>query len=123
MKIIQSVLTISALLLATTPAFAGSHASAPIEKNAAKAEAVAPLQTPSTAAAMADGEVRKVDKENKKMTIRHGEIKNLDMPPMSMVFQVRDPALLDKIKPGDKIRFSAERSEGAFVVTAIEPKN
>jgi Cu/Ag efflux protein CusF len=57
------------------------------------------------------------------MTIRHGEIKNLDMPPMSMVFQVRDPALLDKLKPGDKIRFSAEKLEGAFVVTAIEPKN
>jgi Cu/Ag efflux protein CusF len=123
MKKIQFILTISALLLTITPAFAGSHASAPIEKDPAKAEAVAPLQTPSTAAAMADGEVRKVDKENKKMTIRHGEIKNLDMPPMSMVFQVRDPALLDKIKPGDKIRFSAEKSEGAFVVTAIEPKN
>jgi len=45
------------------------------------------------------------------------------MPPMSMVFQVRDPALLDKLKPGDKIRFSAEKLEGAFVVTAIEPKN
>jgi Cu/Ag efflux protein CusF len=123
MKKIQSVLTISALLLTTTPAFAGSHASAPIEKDAAKAEAVAPSRTPSTSADMADGEVRKVDKENKKMTIKHGEIKNLDMPPMSMVFQVRDPALLDKIKPGDKIRFSAEKSEGAFVVTAIEPKN
>ena len=123
MKVIQSILTISALLLATTPAFAGSHASVPMEKDAAKTEALAPLQTPSTTANMADGEVRKVDKENKKMTIRHGEIKNLEMPPMSMVFQVRDPALLDKIKPGDKIRFSAEKSEGAFVVTGIEPKN
>jgi len=123
MKIIQSVLTISALLLATTTAFAGSHAGAPIEKDPAKTEAAAPLRTPSTSADMADGEVRKVDKENKKMTIKHGEIKNLDMPPMSMVFQVRDPALLDKLKPGDKIRFSAEKLEGAFVVTGIEPKN
>lgn len=123
MKIIQSILTISALLLATTPAFAGSHASAPIEKDAGKAEAVAPSRTPSASADMADGEVRKVDKENKKMTIKHGEIKNLDMPPMSMVFQVRDPALLDKIKPGDKIRFSAEKLESAFVVTAIVLKN
>ncbi len=123
MKIIQSILTISALLLATTPAFAGSHASAPIEKDAGKAEAVAPSRTTSASADMADGEVRKVDKENKKMTIKHGEIKNLDMPPMSMVFQVRDPALLDKIKPGDKIRFSAEKLESAFVVTAIELKN
>ncbi len=123
MKPIQSLLTISALLLATTTAFAGSHAVAPMEKDAAKTEAAAPARSPSTSADMADGEVRKVDKENKKMTIRHGEIKNLDMPPMSMVFQVRDPALLDKIKPGDKIRFSAEKLEGAFVVTGIEPKN
>ena len=123
MNTIQSILTISALLLTTTPAFAGSHASAPMEKDGAKTEAVAPAQTPSRTADMADGEVRKVDKENKKVTLRHGEIKNLDMPPMSMVFQVRDPALLDKLKPGDKIRFSAEKLEGAFVVTGIEPKN
>ncbi len=123
MKIIQSILTISALLLATPPALAGSHAVAPMEKDAAKTEAAAPSRTPSTSADMADGEVRKVDKENKKMTIKHGEIKNLDMPPMSMVFQVRDPALLDKLKPGDKIRFSAEKLESAFVVTAIELKN
>jgi Cu/Ag efflux protein CusF len=123
MKIIQSVLTIAALLLATTPAFAGSHTGAPAEKDAAKTEALAPLQTPSTSAEMADGEVRRIDKDNKKMTIKHGEIKNLDMPPMSMVFQVRDPSLLDKFKPGDKIRFSAEKREGAFMVIAIEPKN
>lgn len=123
MSIIQSVVTTSALLLAATPAFAGSHAVAPMEKDAAKSEVAAPFRAPSTSADMADGEVRKVDKENKKMTIKHGEIKNLDMPPMSMVFQVRDPALLDKLKPGDKIRFSAEKLEGAFVVTGIEPKN
>ena len=116
-------MTISTLLLATASVFAASHAGVTTGKDAAKKEALAPLHTPSITANMADGEVRKVDKENKKMTIKHGEIKNLDMPPMSMVFQVRDPALLDKIKPGDKIRFSAEKSEGAFVVTAIEPKN
>ena len=72
---------------------------------------------------LAEGEVRRVDKAGGKISLKHGEIKNLDMPPMSMVFQVRDPALLDKLKPGDKIRFSAEKLEGAFVVTAIELKN
>ena len=84
------------------------------------------LQRVSDAAAAlpwATAEVRRVDKAAGKVALKHGEIKNLDMPPMSMVFQVRDPALLDKLKPGDKIRFSAEKSEGAFVVTAIEPKN
>jgi Cu/Ag efflux protein CusF len=52
--------------------------------------------------------------------LKHGEIKSLDMPPMTMVFQVRDPELLNKVKPGDKVRFSAESREGAIVVTAME---
>lgn len=76
-----------------------------------------------TAIEMSEGEVRRIDRGNLKITIRHGEIKNLDMPPMSMVFQLGDPALLDKVKVGDKIRFAAEKHEGAYMVTAIEPKN
>ena len=76
---------------------------------------------PATAAApMAEGEVRKVDLDNKKLTLRHGEIKNLDMPSMTMVFQVKDPALLGKVKVGDKVRFSAEKIDGAFTVMSIE---
>ena len=70
--------------------------------------------------AMADGEVRKVDKENRKITLRHGEIKSLDMPGMTMVFQVKDPAMLEKVKAGDKVRFAAAKSDGALVVTSIE---
>ena len=69
---------------------------------------------------LTDGEVRKVDSDNQKITLKHGEIKNLDMPGMTMVFQVKDPALLNKVKAGDKIRFRAERSNGAIVVTVIE---
>lgn len=69
---------------------------------------------------MADAEVRKVDMDTKKITLKHGEIKNLDMPSMTMVFQVRDPALLEKVKAGDKVKFSAEKINGAFTVTAIE---
>jgi Cu(I)/Ag(I) efflux system protein CusF len=79
---------------------------------------------PASAAAaddMTDGEVRKVDKGTAKITIRHAEIKRLDMPPMTMVFQVKEAALLDKVKAGDKIRFSAEQSSSGFVVTAIRP--
>ncbi len=68
-----------------------------------------------------DGEVRKVDKASAKITLKHGEIKNLDMPPMTMVFQVKEPALLDKVKAGDKVRFRVEQSGSAYVVTAIEP--
>ncbi len=70
---------------------------------------------------MAEGEVRKVDTDNKKITIKHGEIKNLDMPSMTMVFQVKDAALLGKAKVGEKIRFTAEKSNGAIVVTDIQP--
>lgn len=69
---------------------------------------------------MTAGEVRKVDKDSKKITIRHGEIKNLDMPGMTMVFQVKDPAVLDKLQMGDKVKFRAEKSGGAIVVTEIE---
>jgi len=71
---------------------------------------------------LADGEIRKVDKDAKKITIKHGEIKNIEMPPMTMVFQVKDPALLDKVKAGDKVKFAAEKQGSAYVVTAIEPK-
>lgn len=72
---------------------------------------------------MAEGEIRKVDLDNKKVTIKHGEIKNLDMPGMTMVFQVKDPAVLEKAKVGDKIRFKAEKAGGAMVVTDIKPAN
>ena len=75
----------------------------------------------STAAAdLADGEVRKIDKDTGRLTLRHGEIRHLDMPGMTMVFQVREPALLDKLKVGDKVRFRAEKAGSGYAVTAIE---
>ena len=70
---------------------------------------------------MVDGEIRQVDVENKKITIKHGAIKNLDMPGMTMVFQVKDPVMVDRVKPGDKIRFKAEKHNGAIVVTDLQP--
>ena len=72
-------------------------------------------------AALSDGEVRKVDKDAKKITIKHGPLANLDMPPMTMVFQVKDPAMLNQVKAGDKVKFQAEKIGGAFTVTQIEP--
>ena len=69
---------------------------------------------------MAEGEVRKVDKEQRKVTVKHGEIKSLEMPPMTMVFRVKDAALLDKVKEGDKIMFAAEKIEGNITITQIE---
>ena len=74
----------------------------------------------STSLPAAEGEVRKVDKGAGKISIRHGEIKNLDMPPMSMVFQVKDRALLDKVKAGDKVRFTADQINGDYTLMSIE---
>ena len=97
--------------------------------------ALAQTAAPSTAAApasdsmaakkidpkdMAEAEVRKIDKDAKKVTLKHGPIKNLDMPGMTMVFQVKDVALLDKFVVGEKIMFTAEQQQGAYVVTGAE---
>lgn len=70
---------------------------------------------------MADGEIRRVDKDAKKITIKHGPLEKLEMPAMTMVFQVSDPAMLDQVKAGDKVKFQAEKVGGAFTVTKIEP--
>ena len=69
---------------------------------------------------MAEAEVRKIDKDAKKVTLKHGPIKNLDMPGMTMVFQVKDATLFDKFVVGDKILFTAEQQQGAYVMTGGE---
>ena len=71
---------------------------------------------------LAEGEVRRVDKAGGKISLKHGEIKNLDMPPMSMVFQVSDKTLLDKVKVGDKVNFTASQVNGDYTVMSIEPR-
>jgi Cu(I)/Ag(I) efflux system periplasmic protein CusF len=73
-------------------------------------------------AALSEGEVRKVDKGAKKITIKHGPLINLDMPAMTMVFQVKDPKMLEQVKVGDKIKFTAEKFGGQFMVTTVEQK-
>ena len=70
--------------------------------------------------AMSTGEVKKVDKGAGKMTIRHGEIKNIGMDAMTMVFRVKDPAMLDQVKAGDKIAFVAEQPNGQLTVTQLK---
>ena len=101
---------LAAILIAGAAAFSASAGYAQYDKPA------------PAAGQLADGEVRKVDRDAKKLTIRHGPLPQLDMPtPMTMVYQVKDPALLDQLKPGDKIRFASEKTGGAYVVTRIEP--
>ena len=112
MKHLKLAVLIAAAL--TTPAYAQQPAVSTTDHTAHH------VAQAKTDAALADGEVRKVDKDAKKITLRHGPIPNLDMPPMTMVFQVKDPAMLDKVSAGDKIKFSAEKIGGAFTVTGIE---
>jgi len=74
----------------------------------------------AAASPMVNGEVRKVDKGAGKVTLKHDAIPNLDMPGMTMVFQVKDPAMLDRLKEGDKIKFAADKINGALTVTEVQ---
>ena len=69
---------------------------------------------------LTDGEVRKIDKDARKITLKHGPIRNLDMPAHTMVLQVKEPAMLDQVKPGDKVKVQIERISGAFTITKLE---
>lgn len=75
---------------------------------------------PSTA--LTEGEVTKVNRETSKITIKHGEIKHLEMPAMTMVFTVKDKRLLNVVKPGDQVRFGVIKEGGKLVVTDIQPQ-
>lgn len=75
----------------------------------------------SSAAPQSDGEVRKIDKEQGKLTLRHGPLENLGMPAMTMVFKVSDTKVLEGLKDGDKVKFTAEKVNGAYTITALQP--
>jgi Cu(I)/Ag(I) efflux system periplasmic protein CusF len=86
----------------------------------AGAAAQSAAEAPETVS-LADGEVMKVDKAAGKLTLRHGPIPSLDMPKMTMVFRVKDPAMLDQVKAGDRVRFAADKIGGQYTVVGIEP--
>ena len=112
MKVIALAAAVAAL--AAGPAVSQTHHHAhPSHAPATVAQA--------TAATLADGEVRKVDKEGGKLTLKHADIKSLDMPAMTMVFAVKDKALLDRLKAGDKIRFKVVDDGGKLTLTEIQP--
>lgn len=80
-----------------------------------------PVATATPAAeAVIEGEVRKVDKDAQKVTLKHGPSVNLEMPEITMVFRASDPKFLEGVKPGDKVRFRAEKIDGVFTVVALE---
>lgn len=108
MTTLLAAASVLCLLVAT-----GATAQTPAPGGAAPAAAAA--AAPRTA-----GEVRRVDLAQGKLTLRHERIESLDMPAMTMVFQVADPKLLEGLQVGDKVRFAVERRNAAFTVTAIE---
>lgn len=112
MKIVTKVLTISALAMS---------AALPVTGIAQSAMDHSKMNMPQMAASMTDGEVKKVDLENGKITIKHGDIKHLDMPGMTMVFTAKDKSLLTGIKAGDKVKFMVINEGGKMVVTDIQP--
>ncbi len=69
---------------------------------------------------LSDGEVRKVDKTAGTVTIKHGSIPKLEMPPMIMAYHVKDKAMLGHLQPGDKIKFDVDRVDGKYTVTRLE---
>jgi Cu/Ag efflux protein CusF len=92
-------------------------AQASVSRDANRAQ---PIQLADATAPLTEGEVRKVDKSAGKLTIKHGPIVNLDMPPMTMVFRVQEPALLEKVQAGEKVKFRVEKIGGQYTVTRIE---
>ncbi len=106
----RTAAVLAAALAVAAPAFAASHdhTSHHVAAN-------------EKAGALADGEVKKIDKSAGKVTIKHGPLEALDMPPMTMVFRVKDPAMLDSMKTGDKIRFKAEKDGGTYTVSEVQP--
>ena len=111
MKLTLSFVLVSMVLVA--PALAQQQGGEPTRHYLAAAAATG-------AADMTDGEVRRVDAGAGKITLKHADIKNLDMPAMTMVFAVREKSLLDKVKPGDKVKFKAINDSGRLTVTEIE---
>jgi len=110
MNSFKQFLSVSAVALGLAlPTGSFAQATAP-----AKAEA-------SQQMSMTDGEIRKVDLDNGKVTIKHGDIKHLDMPGMTMVFTAKDKSLLSSVKPGDKVKFMVVHENGKMVVTEIQP--
>jgi Cu/Ag efflux protein CusF len=117
-KLIATATATLALAAGTVPSVAAASAH---DAHGRGATQDAPALAQAAAAPTTEGVVRKVDKDNRKITLKHGEITNLGMPPMTMVFRVDDAALLDRVQPGAKVRFRAEQDGGSFKVTAIEP--
>jgi Cu/Ag efflux protein CusF len=111
---IQQILALSALAMGAAMPMS-SFAQSPVDQPAK-------MDMPQAATtSMTLGEIKKVDPATGKVTIKHGEIKHMDMPGMTMVFTAKDKRLLSNLKPGDKVNFMVVSEAGKMVVTDIQP--
>ena len=116
MRIISTsfcTLLLSAAL--ATPALAQDHSG-----HAGHGSSAPTAAAEASDAVMTAGEITRIDARNGKLTIRHEEIKNLDMPPMTMVFGLKNPSLAAQFQPGDKVLFHAEDNNGALTITRLQ---
>jgi Cu(I)/Ag(I) efflux system protein CusF len=111
--------TLSKLAIAAVVAFS-SAATALAQDSGHGSHAAHAVTRGGVEGQLVDGEVKKVDKEAAKLTLRHGELKALGMPAMTMAFRAKDPAMLDQVKVGDKVKFMAEKVNGAITVVHLE---
>lgn len=109
------------LYAAAALASAQDHAHGGHDAHGAHGAQAGAKATATSAAELVDGEVKKIDKGAGKITLRHGELKSLNMPAMSMVFRVKDAAMLDQVKTGDKVKFAADRVNGAVTIVELKP--
>jgi Cu(I)/Ag(I) efflux system periplasmic protein CusF len=117
----RETMTIAMLSLAALGAQAAeNHAKGHGQHGASAAAAPAKASAAATLP-MTDAEVRKVDAKAGKLTLRHGRLENLNMAPMTMVFGVKDPAWLQTVKPGDKVRIAVDRVNGVLTVVQMKP--
>jgi Cu/Ag efflux protein CusF len=112
----QRYSTLLALVAAAFVFASPAHAADNATKASAGNSSAAPVQ-PVT---LSSGEVKQIDKKGGKITIKHGPLTNLDMPGMTMAFRVKNPAMLEQVKSGDRIRFLAENIDGALTVMRLE---
>ena len=111
----------AALAQAQAPADAhdSHHASEPVAPATPAAQGT-PGNAPADQSELSEGEITRWDARTLKVTLRHGEIKNLGMPPMTMVFRVNDASMLAPFRPGDKVRFRVEQISTGYFITRME---
>ncbi|WP_428509845.1 copper-binding protein [Roseateles sp.] len=109
-----ALLAAAALLCISLPAAAQTPAASAPAHGAHSTHAAGMME------GQGEGEVRKIDRAGKKLTLKHGEISGMDMPPMTMVFAVKEAAMLDRFKVSDRVRFKVQQSGSTLLITELD---